>query len=336
MALIKTIAEVGAVLPKLTTELNNDSLLPNFAAAEEKYLLPIIGAALYADLQTKYTNNNLSVDEQVLLKHIQLLVASYGFLDELASTHVFITDAGVRTTSTDNLPKAVGWEFKELKSFLRDRTVDATEVLLNYLWRNKGALNNWTSSNEYKSFSGLLIKSGTDFSDQYKLHQPMRNFYALKNLMRDQQDSYIVSGIGSALTKYFIDKAAPSETEKEILQQLKKALAYFTIKHTVDHYAVTYSDAGFTIVSEYGGDRETVDSGRAAASANGIDRLRKACDRDGKNFIAHAKKLLVDLRKTISATNEFTTAFDAGPLKKKIDACEYTSGNEKRKGVFRF
>ena len=335
MPLIKSISEVAAVLPKLTSHLNNDSLLPNFAAAEEKYLVPIIGNALYEDLQTKYNDNDLSDSEGVLLSHIQLLVASYGFLDELAASHVLITDGGIRTQSTGDYQKAVGWEYKELKSFLSDRVCDATEVLLHYLFSHKNDLALWTASDAYKSFKGLLIRTGIDFAEQYKLYQPMRNFYALKSLMRDQQDSYITSGIGEDLLNYFLAKEAPSDDEKKILQQLKKALAYFTIKHTTEYYAVKFNDSGFSILSVRGGDHETGDSGLSAATVNSIERLHKACDRDGKNFMAHAKGLLIDLRKSFDTTNDFTTAFDKGPLVKKLTPTDYTSGNDKRK-IFRF
>jgi hypothetical protein len=61
MALIKTINEVKAVLPKLVSNLSDASLLPNFDAAEIKYLVPIIGMNQYNDIVAKY-----SADPQTL------------------------------------------------------------------------------------------------------------------------------------------------------------------------------------------------------------------------------------------------------------------------------
>jgi hypothetical protein len=54
MALIKTIAEIKAVLPRLVSNLSDTSLLPNFDRAEEKYLVPVTGRDLYNDIKTKY------------------------------------------------------------------------------------------------------------------------------------------------------------------------------------------------------------------------------------------------------------------------------------------
>ncbi len=247
--LIKTIAEVKSVLPKLVANLNSTSLLPNFNAVEEKYLVPIIGNELYADLQTKYDGNTLSVGELALLKHIRLVIAAYGFLDDLASTHVAITDFGVRTSATESMPKAVGWEYKAIKEFLIDKSTDGTEVLLNYLWKKKADFALWTASDQYKDFQGFLIRTGTDFNNHYKLHQPMRTFYALKGVINDVQYEYLLPALGKELLKYFVDETGVTAEEKVIAWTLKKALSFFTIKRAGEHYNVQFGASGFTIVS---------------------------------------------------------------------------------------
>lgn len=336
MALIKTIVEIKEVLPKLVSNLNSASLLPNFNAVEEKYLAPLIGDALYTDLQTKYDAVTLTADELILVKHIRLVIASYAFLDETAATHVFLTDQGVRVNSTGNMQKAVGWEYKELKKYLQDRALDGTEVLLKYMWKKKADLPLWTASTAYKQFEGLLIRTGTDFDDHYRLYQPMRTFYLIKHICKDAQKFYLISGLGASLVTYFLENEAPDEKETEILEEIKKALAFFTIKHTGDHYTVQFSENGFTIVNEaMGGDRESDASGRSAASVQLLDKKFKACDREGKNFILRAKRLLVEYRKSGTSAIEFNVAFDASKLYSYLDPKCKTSGNERRK-IFRF
>lgn len=333
MALIKTIAEIKEVLPKLVSNLNSQSLLPNFNAVEEKYLTPLIGDALYDSLQTKYNANTLTSDELILVKHIRLVIGSYAFLDETAATHVFLTDQGVRVNSTGNMQKAVGWEYKELKKFLKDRALDGTEVLLKYMWKKKADLPLWTESEAYKQFEGLIIRTGTDFSDQYRLFQPMRTFYSIKQRTADAQDFYLVSGLGKTLVDYFLQKEDPSDGEKEILKQLKKALAFFTIKHTGEHDTVRFGENGFTVVED--NDTESDEANASVASVQLLNKKLKACDRDGKNFMLAAKRLLVAYRKGETGSIEFNTAFDASKLFAYIDPKCKTSGNERRK-IFRF
>jgi hypothetical protein len=335
MALIKTIAEVQAVLPKLVSNLNKDSAMPNFDAVEEKYLVDIIGQELYADLQTKYDDNTLEDEEKVLLKHINLVTASYGFMEEQAATHVFFTDDGIRVSATSDMPKAVGWEYKALKTYLNDKALDGIEVLLKYLWKHKDDLPKWTASTEYKQFEKGLIRTGTDFSNQYTLYQPMRTFFLMKSTLDDVQDEYIESPLGSDLLEYFAELEAPTDEEISIIRKLKKALAFFTVKRYAEHHTVLFSASGFTVISMFGGDRETDDSGRAAAAKGDIEKQTKACEREGKNFMARAKNEIVKLSQKTGAPADFLTAFETSPLKKYVDPKDQTSGNEKRR-FFRF
>jgi hypothetical protein len=334
MALIKTIEEAKEVLPKLLSSLEDDSFLPNIDATEEKYITPLIGDALYSDLQTKYDAVTLSADETLLVKHIRLVSLSYGFLDELIASHVVIGSDGVRTMDTTNMPKAVGWEYRELKTYLQDRAFDGTEILLKFLWKKKASFPIWTGSNEYAKFQGMLIRTGTDFNEQYGLYQPMRTFVALRAVVADAQDFYLLSGLGEDLLNYFLQIEDPGKEEKAIIKQLKKALANFTIKHAGDKYAVRFSENGFTIVNELG-NKDSDDQTRTAVSGDLLEKKLKACDRDGKDFMAMAKKLLAKWRTSGSSSEAFNTAFDAGPLKSYVDPKEKKSGNERRK-IFRF
>lgn len=335
MALITSINEIKEVIPRVVVNLDNSSLFSNFNAIEEKYLTPVIGDALYNDLLTKYAANNLSVAELTLVKHIRLMTAAHGLLDDMAANHVFYTSQGIRVHTTGNMQKAVGWEYKEFKVYLQTKTLDGLEVLLKYMWKNKATLALWTNSDEYKKFEGLLIKSGTDFNEQYTLHQPMRTFYRMISILKDAQKEYITSAIGEGLLKYLVTKATPDQKEKDIINELKKGLAFFTIKQACDHLPVQISDAGFTVVSEImGGDRESDESGRSAADQKRIQRLKEACDRDGRRSIRSGKNLSVAFYKDAAST-DFKTAFEAGPLASYINPKDYKSGNEKRK-FFRF
>ncbi len=334
MALITTIAEIKAVLPRLVANTNATSLLPNFDAVEEKYLVPLIGNDLYTDLVGKYDGNTLDAAELLLVKHIRLMIAAQGFLDEQAATHVFFTDAGIRVAASGNLQKAVGWEYKELQRFLGTRVLDGMEVMLNYLWKNKADFPLWTDSAAYKRFESGLIRSATDFTEHYTLFQPMRTFYALKSLVDDVQDEYVATALGNDLVKYFATVEEPVEAEKSIIRKIKKAICFFTVLRATEHLPVRFGDNGFTVIAD-GGDRESDDSGRAAASMQLLQLKMKACEREGKNFAARAKYEIAQLRKEVGAPAGFVTAYDAGPLKTYLDPKDQTSGNEKHR-FFRF
>lgn len=333
MALIKTLNEVKAVLPKLVSNLSDVSLLPNFDTAEIKYLVPIVGINLYNDLVTKYKADILIDGQRVLLKHIQLLIAANAFRDEMIINQVMWTDQGLRTMTTQDQGKPVGWEFKELKSFFVDKSFDAEEVLLTYLWSNKGDYPLWTASDEYKQFTELLIRTGTEFKKEYKaLAQPMRTYYQLQPAVADAQEMYLESGIGRDLLVYLRDAAAPSSDEGECIRLLKKALAYFSIVQACKQMPLRISDGGLTTVAaSRTGDQENEDTaGRSAASVAAIEKLEKDSEKEGQNFLSKARYQLYVYRNGGNSGTDFNTAFDKGPLVGYVKPGDRTSGNQDR------
>lgn len=331
MALIKTISEIKAVLPKLVSNLNSSDQLPNFDAAEMKYLVPLIGMAQYNDLQTKYDGNTLSVIETALLKNAQFLVTVNAFRDEMIINQVMWTDQGLRTVTTADMGKPVGWEFKKLEDFFIGRSADAEEVLLTYLWSAKASFPLWTASQEYVRFTSLFIRTGADFKQQYAtLHQPMRTYYALQPVLAEVQEKYLEEAIGRELTAYLVAVATPTQGESFCIKLLKKAVAYFGIKEACLKLPVRLSDAGFTVASMMS-DRDSVDAaGRESASAALIEGVKNNCEEEGQNFLSKARYELYKLRQSGLSPSGFNTAYDAGTLTGYVPPGSRTRGNEDR------
>jgi hypothetical protein len=305
---------------------SKDALLPNFSQAEYKYLVPLIGLPLYEDIHTKYNTDPvgltaLSVEEKSLLAKLQAVVVSAAFLDELPRQTAKITDNGLRTARTSEMDRVYGWEYKEFKSGLTDIYYDSIEVLLNWLYDNKANFSLWTNNDAYKKFTGLLIKNGTEFNELYRLYQPMRSYWMLRNVLFDVQDNYHRIGLGDALLKYFLDLTSPAEKEKLILAALKKAMAFFTIYRACLQYAVRFSDAGFTIVN--GGDNENADTAGRTTNGSFFDYYAKNSQIDGYSFFARAKRLCMEWRSDTACPQAFKDAYDAGPLEGYVDPKTY-------------
>jgi hypothetical protein len=333
MALIKTINEIKAVLPRAVSNLSATSLLPNFDRAERKYLVPIIGLDLYNDFTGKYNAvpSTLDAGEVALLKHMQLVIAAYAFYDELAFTHALITDNGVRTANSQQLQKAVGWEYKDLKTALQNAAIDGIETLIQALVDSNNAL--WTGSAEYTAFKSLLINTGTEFNTIIALHQPLRTFWAIRTVVADAQENYLRNSIGPDLLEYLRDVAAPSDEETYIIKLLKKALANYTIKHACEQYSAQFDVNGFTVVSTVG-DQDGETAGRAGTK-DLLDLKMRACDRDGQAYLSKAMNELSLLHTAGTGTANFTAAYIAGPMASFKVASDRNRGNASRK-LFRF
>lgn len=335
MALTKTVAEVKEMLPNFVSNLSIATSLPNFDTPENKYLVPIIGIDLYNDIQTKYDAVTLTTDETKLLKKMRLVTVAHAYHDGLAMGDITLTDYGFRTMAPKDAVPIPRWKFLQMQSAILNIAYDATETLLNYLFETAPAL--WTASDEYATINSLLIKTGTDFSLQYSLYQPMRTFFSIRSVIADQQELYIKESIGNDLLTHILEEAAPDDTLIAITKKLKKALAFYTVKRCCQMFTVRFSMEGMTVLSQGGADSPN-DEGRRSADPIDLDMKMKTAERDGYDFLAKAK---YDLWKYRNATTGdvpdagFNTAFDAGPLASYADPLEAVSGNEERKGIFR-
>lgn len=331
MALIKTITEIKAVLPRLVSNLSDTSTLPNFDRAEEKYLLPIIGRALYNDIKTKYnaTPQTLSTDEQTLVKQMQLVVSAYALHDELAFTHTKITDTGVRRNNTNAQPAAYNWEYKELKNGLLDAAADGVEVLLSVLMAQAPAL--WTASDEYKEFAKLLIKTGIEFSSIERLQQPLRTYWMMKTVVQDAQQNYISNAIGPDLLEYLRDATSPTDEEKNILKLLKKALANYTIKHALARFATRFDSNGLSVIS---GDADNSETAGRKFDNSLLDMKMKEHDANGNSYLARAIYECYQWNSDTDAPAGFTAAYAKGPLESYKAPEDRDKGNASRK-IFR-
>lgn len=316
MALIRTAAEAKAAIPRVLSKLSNTAEIPDTSVAESKYLVPLIGQALYDQINDKINADpveDLTDEETALLVYMRRVSAYFSYLDDLGTDNAKITDNGIRSAETAGMPRAFGWSYKELKNDLQSKAWDSVEVLLKFLFENKGDYDAWTDSDEYKSISDLIIKSGIDFDAHYKLFQPLRTFYSLKGLIDEVQEELIEPAIGEELLAYFIALEDPTDDEKKILKLLKKSTAYMVIKKACEHYTVRFDSNGVTILG--GGDSENPEvAGRTSTTDQHFDKKIQSCDMDSQNFLDRAKKKLYALSIDEDAEEAFVTAYNAGPL----------------------
>lgn len=334
MPLINNIEDIGSVLPKLVANASNFSIQPNFTRAEQKYLVPLIGATLYNTLVTANAANDLDADQTILVKHLRLVAAAYAYYDEAGIQLLKFGDSGIQNINQGGTERVFKWQLDELKETLLRAAHDGTDVLLSYLFANENTYDEWTASDEYSKLKSLLIRTGTDLNDQYMMYQPQRCLFLLRGVMNDVQRLAIQEDIGEDLLTYLRDKDTPTAKEKECIGFLKKALAFYTVAKACQQMAVSWTNGIFTIL----GEKMVADGDKSNAAQVNVDllmmKMREAI-KEGDAYMGLAKNKLVANYTDASVTTEFTTALDAGPLKDYVQPADRTSGNENRK-IFSF
>lgn len=326
MALIKTIAEVKAVLR--ISSLDEDMSLPDVDQAQAKHIVTAIGKEIVDELTAVYDAGTGTAIQKQLIAKIQKPLAAFAYLDDIGIIHATINDRGVSRISTAEMPAAYRWEFEEVKATLEDKALTGMEQLLEFLEENSSDFPTWANSKSYKDYFKFLISSGWEFTTLYNLHQPLRIFQALRPILQLVEDMYITPVTGENFLKELkIGTVTGSETD-QLLTWLKKSEAYLCIKHAIEMLPVRISDRGFTIV-----DTQTVnpDGNRQPAKDNLLRIQNEAADRDGQNYLKKAKALL---NQKASATL-WPTYFGSEKYQDPANKKKWERGNEGSK-MFRF
>jgi hypothetical protein len=310
--------------------INSISSLPDMEAAEERYLLPVIGYDLYdkvINLATAATIENETDAE--LLKKCRAMVVPLAYLLELPTIQTQLTDAGLRTISTENMQAAHRWEYNQVRDYLVDKGSFAIESLLRFLFQHKDSYSEWTESNEYKEASSLVFKTGDEFNRYFRLHQPHRMFWELRPLIKEVEDFYIHSAIGEAFYTTLKTKSEPTAEEKHALELIKKAVAQTTVLKAVEKLSVKITEKGFTVLMS-AGDPDSENSGDAPAENNRLSLLYDSCQRSSDAYLLQLSEYL----NAKASTTVFKEYFESSYYEKPATICT-ESPNAKRK-IFGF
>ncbi len=283
---IKTIAQYITIADAVS-----DASLPKQVPAEEEYIIPVLGQALFTTLQTE-ADGNLTTPS-ALIKKAWAALAFLCYYDELPLMHARISDSGLKNVTNDKIQGAYRYQYEAVRSHCEDQGLAALERLFVFLLSDPNAsyYTAWKASDAYKRLNKNLIKSGTDFSTYYHIYQPHRTFHCLQPILTEAEDLFITPTIGEAFFIELRDKATPSTDEKYVLELLKKAAANLTIFKSVGKLTVRLRAEGLTVMlSPTGHDR--ADQGEENAPTSDKGRLEAESFKDGNEYLNRAVNYL--------------------------------------------
>ena len=293
------------------------SAMPDFEAAQKRYLLPILGKALFAIVQAEAITVPAQPSDLLKLVYRALIPLAY-YLD-LPSMQTQINDIGVGVTTTDNFTPAARWAFLELREMLADKGCAGLEELLIFLNEDKPNDVDWTLPDGYNS----IIKTGKDFSRYFTIYQPYRTFENLRPIITSVEDEKIRPAIGDVFFERLRDATTPAPEEKKAIELVKKAVAYFAITKGCALLPVRLGSDGFTVAL----DRTTdmTNQGQQQAPAVQMSVLSNTSENIANGYL---DTLLSLLNKTASTTIYplfFTSEFYKVPVVPSVSEAPFNS-----------
>ncbi len=158
---------------------------PYINEAEQVYIKPLLGTALYDLLLADYNNaagdpNNMTPIYADLLPYTQRPLANYSFYLGFESIATNIGDMGVRVNLGNDSMPAPKWQQDRLKArFLREGDRQA-DVLLTFLEENKTDYPEWANSPSNTIAEGMILPNAVVASDYININESRRLFLQLK------------------------------------------------------------------------------------------------------------------------------------------------------------
>jgi hypothetical protein len=313
--------------------LDEDSQLPDIATAEQQYIIPAIGQALYtaldAALDNLYNEDTPPAAALVtLLPMVQKPLAAFAYLADLPAIHTRLTSSGIRQTTSEGMPTAYRWQYDEVKAYLEERAYHTMEVMLAYLYANADDYTD-IDTDLQANRATQIFTNGAHFALYFQLRQPFRTFIHLQPLLTEVVQQYITPAIGDDFLTELLAIADPDANTRKLLASLRYAAANLTISKAVQKLPYRISPNGFTIINATGGGGAQSAPAEVNAASNQTGILHKRAEADGEQAMRRAIKYL----QTLASADLWATFYESD-LYKGPDAYKPDTGNSTRK-IFR-
>lgn len=301
------------------TGLKWPSLQPSIETAQIRFIKPILGAALYDSLLLEVQDtavSDLVSEKQAIVIRIQNALRRLSLYIYAPIGEIQFTDAGMMRTETNNQKSAFKYQTEAYQKAQLDMGFELLEELIDYMDSHAGDYSSWTTTDEYKFYKSLFIKTGA----QLQLHcssirYPRRLFLLLRSTMLTVQQTIIKEAITADIFDALIAKnqsTTPNFTdeEKELLDKLKPAIANFTIARGLPSLVAMLDENGLHVLNSNADNASSV--GKRSAAPDSITSLVL---KNAENTATAWLDMAVDYIKSTASPSVFASWYTANLAK---------------------
>lgn len=283
---------------KLASTVNFNNIAPTIRMVEEQHIIPVLGQQLYDVLNAAYAGataeTDLTAPQQNLLDKCRNVIGPLVCYYYTPKAEVILSDAGAQRLETGNNKTAFQNQIINFREQNLRESEMATELLLQFLEENKTDYASWVTSDGFKDYRSLFIKTGKEFQSLFPSASPYRNYFAMRPRMKDIEENTIRTLLGDDLFASLKETDADADgaftdVETDLIFKIKKAVAYLTVAATVPFLNVRIDGNGLTIKALARAQDDML-SARGQASSNDMGNLIAACKEAGASWIDAIKK----------------------------------------------
>jgi hypothetical protein len=255
MSLIRTIDQFCAHVRVSASGSSLENLEPDLRVAERQQLRPVLGHALYNELNALSSDElQAALDDPAsttggLLRLVHEALANLGLLECLPLNQLQVSDGGVFLMSGGKSP--FQWQINELKTSLRNKGYNALEAVLAYLDEHVDDFPAWASSVAAVEARVLLIPSATEFTRHYDINGSRLTYQAFLSIIRKVERFQLEAVIGAEylreLKAQLVAGTLTPDNRDVLDDYLRPALAHLVVAKAVGEVGLSFNGANIEL-----------------------------------------------------------------------------------------
>lgn len=238
------ITEIQGILPaSLAT--SRLKLWPFIEQAERKYILPLLEAELYADLQKFYNDHGnwtsgSGEDETktaALLKLIQIAELNLAYFIGFDLLNVITSDAGFQRPGDGAAFKGLyKYQEENLRKYFETTGYNGLDDMLQYIEENIEHFPEWEDTTNFTIRKTALIKDAETFDNICFINKSRLTFLRLQRFMNEIIDFEIKPLLGTEWTTLMVElaKEDPAAKYTALVPEIRKPLAFLSCAKLIE------------------------------------------------------------------------------------------------------
>ena len=287
------------------------SVMPYIQQSEQRYIIKVLGPALYKTLDDAYaasTRTNmpepLTDDLMALWTQVNMANANFAWYLYFPIANIRISEKGLVTSSTQETQQITKWMFDEAYLTLKRSAYNAIDGLYNFLAAGNVPAPDtpswyaaWSSGPGFSDYVDLFVNTAEVFSNLTPINNSRWMYTQMRSHLKRAEQLYARDFIGAAffdhLKSVFKDGSADSD-EKVVIQSLQDILSLMAYS-----MAITDPNIRQEITVVEGSQMDNIPS--VGSNRADVDN-RTSFDRVANKYASQAGQLMDQLRNFLNAT----------------------------------
>lgn len=251
--LFKTIAEIKTFLP-IGAGNDFNRLKPHIENAENKYIKPLLGTAMYDELQEFYKIEYPAEPSEVqeatkeLLGKVQHALIHLAYFSGFDFLNISISDAGFNRTESTTMKGLYKYQEDNIRKYFSDAGFNGLDDVLVFIEENIAHFGEFKLSNNWTILKQSFLPTVKVVEDlPFNLHNSRLIFLALKPGVAFIEDTVIRKVMGETIyaeIKTEMAKDEPLAKVTAILPYIRKPLIYLASAHLMEETGAELGDKG--------------------------------------------------------------------------------------------